>query len=125
MVMKNKWRTILFIFGIFLAIGLLIDFNRRMMELDSLESSLNSVSAEGTSIKNTQIALITQVAYATSNNAVEQWAYENKWIRSGERPIALVPTGEATPTSEPVSSVKLEILPNWRIWWELFFGNSQ
>jgi|WetSurMetagenome_2_1015567.scaffolds.fasta_scaffold682031_2 hypothetical protein len=122
--MKNKWRTVLIILGIFLAILLLIDFNDRMQKLNSLETSLNSVSAEGTSIKNTQDALITQVAYATSNNAVEQWAYENKWIRPGERPIALVPVGGATPTSEPVSSIKTESQTNWQIWWELFFGNS-
>ena len=123
--MRNKWRTILIFLGVFLAIVLLIDFNRRILELDSLEGRLNAVSAEGTAIKNTQDALITQVAFATSDNAVEQWAYENKWIRPGERPIALIPSGDATATPQPVSAVRAEEQPNWLIWWELFFGDSQ
>ena len=55
--MKFKWRNILILLGLFLAVVLLIDFNRRMEELDSLTAKLNSVRAEGTSIMQTQAAL--------------------------------------------------------------------
>jgi len=123
--MKINWRTVLVVLGFFLAVVLVIDFNRRMQELDSLVERLNAVSAEGTAIMETQIALVTQVAYATSDNAVEQWAYENKWVRTGEKPIGLVPTGNATLTPEPASAARSENLPAWRTWWELFFGNNQ
>lgn len=122
--MKVKWKNILIFIGLVLAVVLLIDFNRRMQELDSLVQRLNAVSAEGTSIMQTQVALVTQVAYATSDNAVEQWAYENKWVRTGERPIGLIPAGDATSTPELVSANRTESLPNWRTWWELFFGNG-
>ncbi len=122
--MKFKWRNILIILGLFIAVVLLIDFNRRMEELGRLTTKLESVRAEGTSIMQTQEALKNQVAYATSDNAVEQWAYENKWVRVGEHPVVLVPSGSVTATPEPQVVTQTESLPNWRIWWELFFGSN-
>jgi hypothetical protein len=120
--MKFKWRNILIILGLFLAVVLLIDFNRRMEELDSLTAKLDSVRAEGTSVMQTQNALVTQVAYATSDQAVEQWAYRNKWVRSGEHAVQLEPSGGVTVTPVPVPVAQAEVQPNWRTWWELFFG---
>jgi hypothetical protein len=123
--MKPRWRNLLIILGLFIAVVLLIDFNRRMEELGRLTAKLDSVRAEGTSIMQTQEALITQVAYATSDSAVEQWAYDNKWVRVGEHPIVLVPAAESvTPTPEPQVVTQTESLPNWRIWWELFFSGN-
>jgi hypothetical protein len=121
--MKFRWRNVLVVLGLFLAVVLLIDFNRRMEELNVITAKLDAVRAEGTAVMQTQVALVTQVAYATSDEAVEQWAYENKWVRPGEHPVELVPTGSASPTSEPLLTTQSDELPNWRIWWELFFGN--
>ncbi len=120
--MKFKWRNILIVLGLFLAVVLLIDFNRRMEELDSLTAKLDSVRAEGTSVMQTQDALVTQVAYATSDQAVEQWAYQNKWVRVGEHAVQLEPSGTVTATPVPAPVTQTQALPNWRIWWELFFG---
>jgi hypothetical protein len=106
--MKFKWRNILIILGLFLAVVLLIDFNRRMEELDNLTAKLNSVQAEGTTVMQTQDALVTQVAYATSDQAVEQWAYRNKWVRVGEHAVQLEPAGSvtATPVAAPVTQTQ-------------------
>ncbi len=123
--MKSKWRTVLIVVGLVLAVVLLIDFNRRMEELNRLSTKLEAVRAEGTTIMQTQIALVTQVAYATSNDAVEQWAYENKWIRVGEHPVDIISSGNATPTPVPPAVTQTASPPNWRFWWELFFGNNQ
>jgi hypothetical protein len=120
--MKFKWRNILIALGLFLAVVLLIDFNRRMEELDRLTTKLEAVRAEGTAVMQTQAALVIQVAYATSDEAVEQWAYQNKWVRVGEHPVELVPAGSVTATPLPLPVTQMENLPNWRIWWELFFG---
>jgi hypothetical protein len=120
--MKIKWQNILILLGLILAVVLLIDFNRRMEELNRLDAKLKTVRAEGTAIMQTQEALLTQVAYATSDDAVEKWAYENKWVRPGEHPVVLVSGGAATPTPEPQVVTQTESLPNWRIWEELFFG---
>ncbi len=123
--MKFKWRTVLIVVGLVVAVVLLIDFNRRMEELNRLSTNLKAVQEQGTEIMDTQIALVTQVAYATSDAAVEQWAYENKWVRVGEHPVDIVPGGNATPTVAPPVSTQTAVPPNWRIWWELFFGGSQ
>ena len=120
--MKFKWRNILILLGLFLAVVLLIDFNRRMQELDSLSTKLVSVRAEGTSVKQTQYALVTQVAFATSDQAVEQYAYGNKMVRDGEHAVQLEASGSVTPTPVPVPVTQAQVLPNWRIWWQLFFG---
>ena len=61
--MKFKWRNILIILGLFLAVVLLIDFNRRMEEWIRLTTNLDAVRAEGTAVMQTQDALVTQVAY--------------------------------------------------------------
>jgi len=120
--MKLKWRNILIAVGLFIAVVLLVDFNRRMEELNRLTTKLDAVHAEGTTVMQTQVALLTQVAYATSDDAVEQWAYKNKWVRVGEHPVDLVPSGSATATPEPPPVAQTESPSNWRIWWELFFG---
>jgi len=120
--MKPKWRNILIVLGLIVAVVLLVDFNRRMEELNRLTTKLEAVRAEGTTVMQTQAALVTQVAYATSDQAVEEWAYENKWVRVGEHPVELVPDGSVTPTPEPPPVTQTENLPNWRTWWELFFG---
>jgi hypothetical protein len=120
--MKPRWRNILIILGLLIAVVLLVDFNRRMEELNSLTTNLEAVHAQGTTIMQTQAALVTQVAYATSDQAVEQWAYQNKWVRVGEHPVELISGGNATPTPEPTPLVQTENPPTWRIWWELFFG---
>ena len=112
------------IVGFLLAVVLLIDFNRRMEELNLLTAKLEAVRSEGTSVMQTQVALVTQVAYATSDAAVEQWAYDYKWARVGEHPVELLPEGNVTPTPPPLSVTQPADPPNWRIWWELFFGGS-
>jgi hypothetical protein len=122
--MKFKWRNVLIVLGLVLAVVLLIDFNRRMEELDSLTAKLNSVQAEGTSVMQTQVALVTQVAFATSDQAVEQWAYQNKMVRNGEHAIQLEPSGTITATPVPAPVTQAQALPTWRIWWELFFGTN-
>ena len=121
--MKFKWRNILILFGLFLATVLLVDFNRRMEELDRLTAQLNAVSTEATAVIQTQTALAGEVAYATSDAAVEEWAYGIKLVRPGEHPVVVVPDTNITPTPEPSLVPQVEQLPNWRIWWELFFGD--
>lgn len=121
--MKIKWRNILIVIGLILAVVLLVDFNHRMEELDRLSVQLNSVRAEATAIIQTQTALAGQVAYATSDVAVEQWAYDNKMVRPGEHPVGVVPGVNITPTPGAELLPQPEQLPIWRIWWELFFGN--
>jgi hypothetical protein len=121
--MNTKWRNILIVFGLFMATVLLVDFNHRMEVLDRLTAQLNTVSADATAVIQTQTALAGHVAYATSDAAVEEWAYGNKMVRPGEHPVVVVPDPNNTSPSEPTPVPQMEQTPNWRIWWELFFGS--
>jgi len=121
--MKVTWRNILIVTGLILAVFLLVDFNRRMEELNRLTSQLKVVQAEATAVVQTQTALASQVAYATSDAAVKAWAYDNKMVRPGEHPVGLVPEGNATTTPLSTTIQQERNSPTWRIWWELFFGN--
>jgi hypothetical protein len=121
--MKVTWRNILILIGLILAVVLLVDFNRRMEELNRLTSQLKVVQVEATAVVQTQTALASQVAYATSDAAVEAWAYNNKMVRPGEHPVGIVPEGNVTPTPLSTTIQQEQNPPTWRIWWELFFGN--
>lgn len=123
--MKFKWRNILFVLAMLLLVILLMDFSRRMDELERISNQLESVRAGATSVMQTQVALMTQVAYSSSDHAVEEWAYEDgKWVRPGEHLVEIVPSGEAAPATESIPVTVDEDQPNWRIWWELFFGSK-
>ena len=89
-----------------------------------MTTQLDAVSAEATAVMQTQVGLLTQVAYASSDQSVEAWAHNNVWVRAGENPIVLVPSGDVAPTPTPAPVSRAENVPNWRIWWELFFGEN-
>ena len=123
--MKFQRRYVLITIGLIVLIVMIVDFNSRMANLDRLTSQLDTVRVEGTAVMQTQAALVTKVSYASSTQAVEDWAYQDgHWVRDDEKPIGLVPSGNVTPTPPPLPTQTSQEVPNWRIWWELFFGES-
>ncbi len=109
--------------GILVFILMVMDFNARLENLDRLKKQAQVMSVQATQVQQTQAALETQVAYAGSDQAVQDWARsEGHYVQPGDQPV--VPVGQpgaasiqsepSTPTSTP--------MPNWQIWWQLFFG---
>src|SRR5690242_14159083 len=85
--------------GIFILILVLIEFNSRLEELNRLSDQREEVRVAATQAMQTQVALQTQVAYAGSTAAVEQWARtEGHYVQEGDQPV--VPVGQ--PGSESV-----------------------
>ncbi|MCS7011201.1 MAG: hypothetical protein N2049_10360 [Anaerolineales bacterium] len=122
--MKPRWRNLLFFAGMFLLAVLLMDFSRRLEQLDRLNRQLEVMQRQATAVMSTQVALLTQVAYASSDEAVEEWVYrEGKWVRGGEKLVQVLPAHPATPTPYAVTEISTPV-PKWRIWWELFFGKQ-
>jgi len=121
--MKFKWRQVFIAVGLVVLIVMIVDLNRRMEALNRLSSQLDTVRAQGTQVMQTQDSLVTEVAFAASTQAVEEWAYtQGRWVRSGENLIGVMPAGNITPTPQPAPLQTDQAVPNWRIWWELFFG---
>jgi len=103
---------------------LMAEFNNRMTELNRLTVQRGQAAAQITSLVQTQAALETQIAHATSVAAVEEWAYEEgRLVRPGDNPVVPLPgSEEGSPT--PVPSVPLEsdgVVENWEVWYALFF----
>lgn len=111
------------IIGILMLVFIVLEFNRRLEELNMLNEQNKFVQTQATQAIQTQAALQTQVAYANSNAAVEEWArIDGHYIQDGDLPV--VPLGESgAPPLEASTPVPTPTpLQNWEVWWALFFG---
>jgi cell division protein FtsB len=116
-------RRVLVLIGILALVFIVLEFNRRLDELNMLNRQNQMIQTQATQAVQTQFALQTEVAYAGSTAAVEEWARnDGHYIQDGDLPV--VPVGQpgpppieaSTPTPVPTP------LPNWQVWWALFFG---
>ena len=116
-------RRVAVMIGIFVLVFIVLEFNRRLEELNMLNKQHEVVMTQATQAVQTQLALQTQVAYAGSTAAVEEWARtDGHYIRDGDLPV--VPIGQpgdapmqvTTPAPTATQSAK------WEVWWNLFFG---
>lgn len=102
---------------------LVMDLNNRLNELSRLSKQQEKASTVIAVLQNTLSALDTQVAYANSEGAVEDWAYEEGHMtRPGENlVIPLSPPG-TTPIPEVVIVATQEPVANWQVWLALISG---
>jgi hypothetical protein len=120
----NSMRYILTIGGFIVLVLLVLDFNSRMADLRRLSSEKERVGAQVTSLIDTQEALITQIAYATSEAAVYKWAYESRrYARPDDHLVVPIQQGDATPVPTPMPTVEPEIVSNWQVWLALFLDD--
>jgi hypothetical protein len=117
-------RRVAVLIGILVLVFIVLEFNRRLEELNMLNRQSELVQTHATQAVQTQLALQTQVAYAGSNAAVEEWARtDGHYIQDGDLPVVPLeapgsaPIQESTPTPIPTQPA------NWKVWWDLFFGN--
>ncbi len=116
-------RRVAVMIGILALVFIVLEFNRRLEELNMLNQQNQLVQTQATQAVQTQLALQTQVGYAGSNAAVEEWArIDGHYIKDGDLPV--VPLGQ--PGASPIESGTPTPIPtqpaNWQVWWDLFFG---
>ena len=116
-------RRVAAMIGILILVFVVLEFNRRLEELNMLNEQDDLVHTQATQAIQTQTILQTQVAYAGSNAAVEEWARtDGHYIQDGDLPV--VPIGQ--PGAPPVEASTPVPAPtpmqNWEVWWNLFFG---
>jgi hypothetical protein len=117
-----NFRRVAVFMGIFLLILLVIEFNSRLEELNRLNEQRDEIRVLATQSIQTQMALQTQVAYANSDAAVDEWARtEGHYVLEGDQPVIPI----VQPGSEPVIVPTTPPIPtpmqNWEVWWNLFF----
>ena len=118
----NIRRVAVFI-GMLVLILMVMDFNARLETLNLLRRQEAIVSTQATQAMQTQLALQTQVAFASSDQVVHEWARtEGHYIQNGDQPVIPVevpgdaPVALESPTPFPTP------IPNWQVWWNLFFA---
>lgn len=116
---NRAWLVVAVILGI-LVLG---DLNRRMANARRLERDSQQLATEVVELETENEQLQTQVALATSEAVVEQWARsEGRMVRQDERLIVPVPAAEVTPDVETEPVDTREPPSNWEVWWALLFG---
>ena len=117
-----SWKYALVIAGAALLAVLVMDFNSRVGDLRRQSAQKQVVSAELEGQKQTQVSLQTQIAYATSEAAVIEWAYnEGNLKRPGDNPVVPVQPAGSTAAPTPRPAVTPERVSNLDVWLWLFF----
>lgn len=102
---------------------LVMDLNSRLNELSRLSAQRDEVATVVSELESTLSVLRTQVEFARSEGAVEEWAYsEGKMVRPGE--ILVIPLSPPGTTPQPILLPTQIVVPvqNWEIWIALILG---
>jgi hypothetical protein len=119
-----SWKYALIVIGLGILTMLIMDFNNRMADLRRLSKKSQEVAGDATHLHETEMALETQIAFATSQVAVEQWAHqEGHEVREGE--VIVVPVGQVGTTPESTPAPTQVVIPrsNWETWLSLFMDS--
>ena len=119
------WRRVTVLAGVLFLIVVIVEFNARLEEFDSLNREVVLVRAEATQMALTQVVLETKIAYAGSDQIVEEEARTGeRMIQEGDHLVVILgeegppPQLNAEPTPIPTQQ------PNWQLWQELFFDEE-
>jgi cell division protein FtsB len=116
-------RRAVLIGAIILLVALMMDFNNRLSELLHLNEQKDKVIVKVTSLAITARALDTQIAYATSEAAVGEWArQEGHMAKPGDIPIVPLAPAGYTPQPTPTQMMVATQVSNWEVWWAVIFG---
>lgn len=118
-IFKRQW---IFIGLIAILFIMMLGLNARLSEYFRLTNQKKEMEVRIKDLESTQIALQTQIAFADSDKAVEEWArtYERK-VLPGDQPIIPHPVEDVTPEVNYLETPSPADQQNWQIWWELFF----
>ena len=117
-------KRLLGVAAIFLLVLLMMNLNSRLGEYFRLDSERDEMSTQMAGLRLTHAALETRVGYATSDEAVEDWARNQAHLAQPEDKVVVVitPPGNIV-TPEAVVTTEPRVVENWEIWWALFFGD--
>jgi len=119
---KIKGKQWIYVFIVFVMLLLMMGLNARLSEFFRLYDQKNQMQERIDNLQATSVALDTQIAYADSDKAVEEWVrtYERA-VLPGDIAIIPHPDQEITPELHYINPPGADAKENWRAWWELFF----
>jgi len=118
-----NWKQLAVFGGFIVLFFLLMDFNSRINELNRLNTQLSGMKTDVAASKATQSGLQEQIAYATSDAAVNEYARNNGMVREGEKLVVPIPNDTPMPQQAVDPTPTTIKVTNQEIWWALFFGD--
>ena len=120
-IFSDKKVIILGVFVVF--IFLMMDLNTRLSDLHRLSVQRDQMQTDVYKLEETKASLMKQLAYATSEVAVEEWArVYNRLAQPGDQIIIPLPSGGITPTPVVVETPVARDVQKWEVWKALFFN---
>lgn len=102
---------------------LLMDLNTRLTVLFRLTRTQNEMQTNVYQLQMTEQWLKTQIAIATSDQALVPFANEDRrWFKEGDIPVFPVQDPRVTPAAQIQPTPTLLVVEHWEKWWALFFG---
>ena len=113
------------VIGMLVLLIVLFAFTQRIAEFLRLNSQLDREQVRLTELVATQAYLVDEIAYATSEAAVEQWARQDaRWAKDGDFPVVPMAPEDATPQPEGAALVTPITSSNWNTWMSWLFSDS-
>lgn len=121
----GRYKRQLIAIGIFIVLFfVLTDLNTRLTEYFRLSDQRNDMRTVVAQLDSTRAYLQTQIVFATSEAAVDEWARQQAhMVKPGDKLVVVVPKGSLTPVPESAQAPTPQAVENWQVWWALFFGD--
>jgi hypothetical protein len=123
-ILQHRKKQILVVVLLVASFFLLMDLNTRLTLLFNLTGTYNQIKTSVYQVESTKQVLQTQIAYATSDDAVRRFANDDRhWYLENDVPVFPVQDPKATPPSFVKPMPTPMAVEHWQKWWALFFGN--
>ena len=118
---KDQW---IIVFVIIILVAMLMGLNARLSEYFRLTQQRDEMQIRLENLQATEMVIQTQIAYAKSEKAVEEWArtYEREAL-PGDQIIIPLPPKDVTPEINYLPTTPPQTDENWQIWRDWLFGN--
>ena len=124
---KINWtdRRLITVVVIVILVVLMMDFNNRMSNMIQLNQMEKILETKLAGLEATRLVVEDDIAYATSDRALEEWAREkDRLIAEGDHPIIILPPSDYIPSPTPPPDRETIVLTRLEIWKELIFGGE-
>lgn len=122
---KSYAQRLLIIVGLAVLLLVFFGFSRQIAQYSQLNSQMEREAAALTQLVSTQNYLENQIAYATSEAAVEEWAREQaRWAQEGDFPIIPLPPANFTPEAPAEDGATASSASNWDAWLNWLFSGA-
>ena len=98
----------------------------RVNELNQLTEQYEMMKTDVFALQATNNDLETSITYATSVDAVDEYARERGYmVKPGDVLVVPISPNIETPEPDIVPETTIEHISNWKIWYQLFFSTSR